>query len=158
MRTETINIYQIDELSNDAKEKARDWYRQNIEYHWSDESKESIEAFCSHFGVTLKDWEIGAFCPFYFSTDAENTHFRGLKLSSFDREHMPTGYYLDCDLWMTFFDVFKATGDAKGAFNDALSQGFKAWRDDLESQHEDEYIDDFLLANGIEFLESGEPA
>jgi hypothetical protein len=68
---------------------------------------------------------------------------------------MPTGYCLDCDLWMTFFDEFKRTGNAKGAFDAAIDAGFKGWRNDLEGQLEDEYIDDFITANEYEFCEKG---
>jgi hypothetical protein len=157
MRTETRTIYTINELTDDAKERARDWYRHGMEYHWSDESRESIEAFCKHFGVRLKDWSVGAFGPINYTTDAENRHFRGLRLRDFSRDHMPTGYCLDCDLWMTFYDQFKATGDAKAAFDAALWQAFKSWRNDMEHQHSDEYIDEHLSINEYEFDEQGRP-
>lgn len=157
MRTETRTIYTINELTDDAKERARDWYRHGMEYHWSDESRESIEAFCKHFGVKLKDWEVGAFGSINYTTDAENRHFRGLRLRDFNREHMPTGYCLDCDLWMTFYDQFKATGDAKAAFDAALWEAFKSWRNDMEHQHSDEYIDENLSINEYEFDEQGRP-
>jgi hypothetical protein len=158
MRQETINIYKFDELPTDAaKERARERGRQWVgdDPSWNTESRQSIEAFCDHFGVKLTDWSIGAHCSIDYSTNAENSHFRGVKLSQFDRQCMPTGFYLDCELWMTFYDEFKRTGDAKGAFDAALYAGFKAWRADLESQLEDEYIDDFLSINQYEFDECG---
>jgi hypothetical protein len=158
MRTETITLYNFDELPTDAakeraREKGRDWISNDPS--WIDESRQSIEAFCDHFGVKLIDWSIGAYCTIDYSTNAENHHFRGRKLSQFNRDHMPTGYCLDCDLWMTFFDEFKRTGNAKAAFNDALYAGFKAWVDDLENQLEDEQIDEFLMINEYEFDEDG---
>jgi hypothetical protein len=109
--------------------------------------------------VTLKSWSVGPYAPFDFSTNAEQSHFRGRRLRDFNRDHMPTGYCLDCTLWMTFYDVFKRTGDAKQAFNDALWEGFKDWRDDMESQMEDEHIDELLTINDhYEFTEEGLPA
>jgi hypothetical protein len=159
MRTETRTIYKISELPTErAKERARDWWRYTAELVWMDESRESIQAFCKHFGVTLKTWSVGPYAPFDFSTNAEQSHFRGVRLRDFDRDHMPTGYCLDCTLWMTFYDRFKATGDAKQAFNDALREGFKDWRNDMESQMEDDYIDEAMEANGYEFTEEGLPA
>ncbi len=159
MRTATVTLYTFDKLpSEQAKDRARETGRQWVskDPHWFDESLASINTFCEFFGVKLKTWGVGPYCPFHFSTDAENRHFRGRRLRDFDREYMPTGYCLDCDLWMTFYDEFKKTGDAKTAFNEALCAGFKAWRDDLEYQLGDEYIDEFLTINVYEFDECGD--
>jgi hypothetical protein len=158
MRTETITLYKFDELPTDtakerAREKGRDWISNDPS--WIDESLQSIETFCDHFGVKLTNWSIGAYFSIDYSTNAENSHFRGVKLSQFTRDHMPTGYCLDCDLWMTFFDEFKRTGNPKGAFDAALWAGFKSWRNDLESQLEDDHIDEFLSINEYEFDECG---
>lgn len=156
MQQVTINLYTIDELTKErAKEKARDWYRQTGSAHWQDESLGSVNAFCEHFGVTLKAWEVSAYTSPYFSTDAENSHFRGHKVSDFKPEHMPTGYALDWALWSTFYHEFKRTGDAKAAFVQALTEGFKCWRADLEDQDSAEYIDEHLEANGYTFTEDG---
>lgn len=157
MRTETItrDIYSFEELSDDAKEKARDWYREGIDLAWSDESRESIQAFCAAFNVRLTDWEIGPHCAYHYRTDATNANFRGLKLRDVNRDNMPTGYCLDCDLWMTFYDSFKKTGDALEAFRDALDAGFAAWQRDMEYQLSDEAVDESIQINGYEFTESG---
>lgn len=66
MRHLTIALFGIDELSDGAKARAIEWYRcsPRSDYVWHNESRASIEAFCSHFGVQLKDWSVGAFCPF----------------------------------------------------------------------------------------------
>lgn len=155
MRTETIEIFKFDELSDTAKEKARDWYRSQADFHWSDEAQDSINAFCNHFGIRLTQWNVQPYSLPDYSAEYFNSHFRGLKLKDFSRDHMPTGYYLDCTLWMTFFDQFKATGCAKNAFDAALWAGFIGWRDDMESQLSDEYIDEHLLINEYEFTENG---
>jgi hypothetical protein len=157
MRIETLSIYKFDELSERAKERARERGRQLVGDHeaWSTESLESVKAFCKAFGVKLTEWSVGAYSPIEFSTNVENRHFRARKLRDFNREKMPTGYCLDCDLWITFYDEFKKTGDAKTAFNDALYAGFKAWRDDLEGQLEDDHIDEWLTVNEFEFYENG---
>ena len=155
MRTETIEIFKFNELTDQAKENARDWGREGLDFTWTDESRQSIRAFCDEFGVTLKDWSVGPYSPIDFSTNAENRHFRGRKLREFKRDAMPTGYCLDCDLWVTFCDEFKRTGDAKAAFDAALWAGFKAWRADMESQLEDDYIDEMLEINEYEFTEEG---
>ena len=155
MRVIEETIYHFDELSDEAKETARDSFR-DMEPFWTKESIQSIEAFCEAFGVSLLDYSVDIYRSFY-RTDASNANFRGKRLAQFNREYMPTGYCLDNELWMTFYDVFKTTGDAKYAFNGALYVGFKSWREDMEYQTTDEYIDDFILANGYEFYENGKP-
>ena len=153
MRAIEQTIYHFDELSDEAKETARDSFR-DMEPLWTKESIQSIEAFCEAFGVSLLDYSVDIYRSFY-RTNAGNANFRGKKLSQFNRDYMPTGYCLDNDLWMTFYDVFKTTGDAKYAFDAALYAGFKAWREDMKYQTTDEYIDDFILAHGYEFYENG---
>jgi len=156
MRTIEKTLFTFEELSDSAKETARENWRANMDFAWSDESIDSIKAFCEYFNVTLTDWRVGAYEPFDYETNAENRHFRGVKLKTINRDSMPTGYCLDCDLWFTFYDEFKRTGDAKNAFDDAIYAGFKAWRDDMEYQLSDESIDESLTINEYEFYENGE--
>ena len=155
MRTETIEVFQFIELSDDAKEKAREWWRSYADFFGCDDGLDSIKTFCNHFGVRLKTWNVAPYENPNYSAEYFNSHFRGLKLKDFKRDHMPTGYYLDCDLWVTFYDQFKATGSAKKAFDDALWKGFIALRNDMESQLSDEYIDEHLEMNEYEFTEEG---
>ena len=158
MRTIEKTIYQFDELNEDAKERARNWYRNGQEWAWCEESEGSILAFCERFGVTLKYSGISPDYPISYSTDATNAHFRGLKLKDVDRDAMPTGYCLDCTLWNTFYDEFKRTGNALEAFDSAVYAGLKDWQADLESQTADDYIDDAIMANEYEFNEDGSRA
>ncbi len=157
MRPLTVNLYTFEELSEDAKERAREWGREVIgsDPAWSDESLGSIKTFCSRFGVTLREWSVGAYAPVDYYAPFDNANFRGLRLREFQRDAMPTGYCLDCALWQKFYDEFKRTGNAKGAFDAALWAGFITWRNDMEGQLEDESIDDFLTANEYEFDECG---
>lgn len=155
MRTETIEIFKFNELNDKAKERARDWYRNGLDFAWSDESLDSIKAFCEHFGARLTGWSVGAYSPYSFDVDAPASLFRGLKLRDVNRDAMPTGYCLDCALWFTFYDTFKATGCASKAFEAALDQAFKDWRADMEWQLSDECVDETIEANEYEFTEDG---
>ena len=156
MRTETVTIYSFDELSDDAKDNARNNHRLDCDFFWSDENLDSIKTFCEHFGVKLVSWSVGPYSSPDYQAEFCNQNFRGLKLKDFQRDHTPTGYCLDCDLWMTFYDGFKATGCAKKAFDKALWAGFIGWRNDMEFQLSDEYIDEHMMMNGYEFTEHGE--
>jgi len=155
MRTEQVTIYTFDELNDVAKDKAREWYRQGLEYPWFDESMNSIKCFCDEFGVSIKDYSIGAFSHSYIETDVENSNFRGLKLKTVKRDNMPTGYCLDCELWETFYDEFKRTGDALYAFNNAIDVAVRSIVADAEYQYTDESVDEMLIINEYEFTTDG---
>jgi hypothetical protein len=48
-------VYQLDELSEAAKEKARDWFREGVgDWDWYDSVYEDFEAICRILGVELK--------------------------------------------------------------------------------------------------------
>lgn len=153
----TTNVFKFCGLSESAQDKVRDYVRANWDvYGWSDESLESIKAFCDHFGVTLENWSVGPFSPIEYRHSAENHNFRGVKLSSIDPQHMHTGFYLDLTLWETMHREFKRTGDAKHAFDAAVYAGLRVWREDWEAAYSDESIDDLLTVNQYQFTEDGE--
>ena len=157
MKTITIKVYSFDELSDSAKEKARSVYRSDGHYYaWGDENIYSLKAFCDYFSVVLTDYSIGTSSYSWVKTNATNQNFRGLKLKTIDRDYMPTGYSMDCSLWMTFYDVFKLTGNALQAFNDAIDQFIKDTVSDMEFQESDEYIDEMMSMNEFEFNQDGD--
>jgi hypothetical protein len=155
MQVVELQIFQFHELSDEAKDKAREWYRTDMDYHWGDESLESIQAFCNHFGIHHIRWSVAPYCTPDYHVDYFNSHFRGMKLTDFNRDHMPTGFCLDCDLWITFYDEFKRTGSAKTAFDKALWAGFIAWRNDMEAQLANDYIDEHIQINEWTFTKEG---
>lgn len=154
MQVVELQIFNFHELDDQAKNKAREWHRCSIEYPWYDEAKDSLKAFCDHFNVTVKDWALGDMRG-YVKTNAEQRHFRGIKLSEQDRDAMPTGLWLDCDLWMTFYDEFKRTGDAKAAFDDALHNFVKAVANDVEYFYSNESVDEHIETNMWTFTKEG---
>jgi hypothetical protein len=155
MRTIEKTIYLFSELDDKTKERDREWWRNGMDFSWNDESRHSITTFCEHFGARLTEWSVGPYSPFHWKTNAEPSNFRRVKIRDFKRDHMPTGYSLDCDLWMTFYDEFKRTGDAKYAYEQAIEAAFIAWRNDMEWQMSDEYIDETIEGNEYEFDEHG---
>lgn len=70
MRTVETQVFQFDELSDAAKEKARDWYRSGDSYPWAEENRDSLEKFCEVFPVKARDWSYDAW---NFSMDARAT-------------------------------------------------------------------------------------
>lgn len=156
MKTITINVYAFYELSESAKQKARDKYLTEYhEYSWLNEGKDSLKSFCEYFNVDLKDYSVSPCSYSYVETNASNQNFRGVKLKTINRDYMPTGYCMDCSLWITFYDVFKATGNALQAFNEAIDQWVKDMISDMKYQDSDEYIDEHMTINEYEFDEKG---
>ena len=151
-----VTIYTFDELDDKAREKARAWYRDGMEYPWFSEALDSIRAFVKHFGAELKDWQIGSGSGRdYIKTDATNENFRGVRLRDIDKDYMPTGYCLDADLWGEFFRVFQKTGDAKYSFEQALEEAISGIQKDIDYQYSDECVDENLRINEYKFTEEG---
>jgi len=131
------------------------------DYPWFDEDLDSIKAFCDLFNVKVKNYEIGVWSRASFiKTNATNDNFRGftlkqaLALVDIDL----TGYCLDYDLTQAFYDSFKVSGDAKGAFDDALHEAIKSIEKNIEWSYSDEALIEWAECNEFEFLESGKKA
>jgi hypothetical protein len=59
METIEVKLYSFDELSDDAKQKAIEEYREgNYDFSWGDEWLESVKKGLDHFDVKLKDYSI----------------------------------------------------------------------------------------------------
>lgn len=154
MRTIEKTIYTFDELDECAKSRAREWYRSGLEYPWWDEVKSSLESFCDEFGIKVEDYSIGGRGSF-IRTDADNSNFRGRKLSQFDREAMPTGFCFDAGIRHNFAEEWQKTGDALESFKSALESFLREVENDIEYQYSDEAVEESIEANGYEFDEGG---
>ena len=155
MRTEEIVVLKYDELGDSAKETAKNWFKEVVDYPWFDDGMTSIKVFSKHFGITVVNYEIGAFSYSWVKTNADKSHFRGLKLKDIDRDHNPTGYCVDWDLWNTFYDTWKITGDPLKAFHDAIECAVTDIQKDWEYQYSDEAVEEMLIINEYEFTEDG---
>ena len=150
-----VKIYSFEELSEDAKDTARDWLRNGLEYPWWDESKGSIRAFVEHFGGQMLDWSLGERGRDYVKTDITPENFRGLKLKDFKPDYMPTGFCFDSNLWGTSHKEWKQTGDPAYAFQQAIEDALCAIARDVEWQSTDECLDETLKLNDYRFTEEG---
>ena len=159
MRIVEEKIYQFEELEDEAKERARDWWRAVADYPYHGENIASIKAFCGHFGVTLKDWSIYGRGE-HLSTNAENCHFRGFTLAD-AKELTVKGYFPESGLWLdgvmisSFYEDFKETGDALHSFKQALESALRAITEDIDYQYSSEAVDEMLIINEYEFTEDG---
>lgn len=160
MRDITTTLYHFDELPTEkAREKAREWWRVSAtnDYPWMDDAVESIKAFCAYFDIQYSGYDLND-CRVSFSftlPDDIADHFSHINTLTTDRDYMPTGYYLDCDLWQTFYDKLREHGRAFKAFDEAVAAAEDAIAADMDYQQTDEYVDEVMTINDYEFTEDG---
>lgn len=153
--TKEIQLYTYAELSDDAKERVKEWLNSNG-HNWSAESMASLKAFAAQFGAKVTDWEYGPWGNADISTNATPANFRGFTLARARAlPDFPTGYCMDCTLREVFLREFERTGNAFAAFNEAMDAGIKEARADWEYQYDDEAMREACEANEYEFTSDG---
>lgn len=87
MRTETVKIYELNELSETAKETAHENYLTNgFEWNHTDELESTLKAFESVFPVKIKHWEFDnnyAEVRFEMTCDSDVSDLTGLRLARY---------------------------------------------------------------------------
>jgi hypothetical protein len=172
MRTETINIYTFDELSDKAKDRARDWWRQGaLDYDWWD----CVYANAERMGLKITSFDTGRSCEIegnFIGTPEETAE----KILAEDGEGW-AGLVAEACAYRKTLAEFMATAekdedgelatyaleadreDIDKEFLYALLQGFLSeLRDEAEHLQSDEVADEMLVANDYEFTEDGKPA
>lgn len=157
MRIIEIEVYQYSELDEDAKQKAKDWYCDGLEYYWWSDAIKSVKGFCDLFGVTVRDYSLGAFNYSWIETNASNEHFRGWDKAKINalRDKDITGYYLDDVMTGALIEMYALNADAKSAFNYAIDKAVKSIKDDWEYQYSEEAVTEMMEANEYEFDKHG---
>lgn len=172
MRQVKFNVYDIDELSEEAKEKAIETLRSEEDFFWEvRELVNSIEVASKLFNFELTDYRVGL----YDRSFIEVSNAVYMELPNSDRNFLVewlrdniisgsegscpfTGVYLDCyffdyfiryDVEVTYNNLHK---EVANALEYHLDRGVEA----LEEEHgsEERYIE-IANANEIEFYEDG---
>ena len=184
MRTIRTKVYRFSELSESAKQKAIDWYRDGNEYHNSNEILSTIKIGLKQFGAILKNysiyWDNINGCDFNIAieTTDEIEELNGVRLWKYlhnnnlltywNKYHKKTENLLNGDLPFTgvcfdsdFLDNIKdfVIKPANTTFNELLTDSvyntIKAGCNDWEYQQSDEAITDTIEANEYEFKADG---
>lgn len=86
MRTVGINVYEYEELSDSAKEKALHDYRSNGDYN-GEENKDTLKAFEAIFPIKINDWCYGGDrndgVKWEFIEEDEIEQLSGIRLSTY---------------------------------------------------------------------------
>ena len=155
MKVKNVNVYSFEELSEKAKQKAMDHWRQGEQYPFFDDALLCLKTFVGHFGGSVLNYSIGDGRDTFVKTDLKPANFRGRKLKDFDPNHMPTGIWLDGGLWNEFFHEFRKTGDSFYAYQMAIEQFLIDVRNDVEHYFSDEQVIETFEINEYEFNPDG---
>jgi hypothetical protein len=154
MRQETINIYQYDELSTKAKEKAVEWYQEGQEIFWRDEYLASLKAFADMLGLTIKNYSMDGLSSFTYAVLDMSEHFTLAKTALPALGCEMTGYAGDDDLLASLHAV-KGKSVSADDIKEALDAWSKSVDADAQYQVSEEAIAEHIIANEYEFTVAG---
>jgi hypothetical protein len=186
MREKTIKIYQFEELSEKAKDRAVEWWLDGADYPRESENTATVKAFERLAPVRINNWQYGNCSP---SVDYTLDIWGYLRYSGIDAilemsgvrlfkwlwanwktlceaaerfEDCPlTGYYLDCDI-LEPLASFLARPRAGVTLDDIMSDCLHAWVNacsaDYDYQFSREAIEEAIICNEYEFTEEGRRA
>lgn len=139
MRTIKVDVFRFDELSDRAKDRAREWYAQGG-YPWADEVGGSLRACIGWIrSSSIEEMESIPYGP---------------------KADCPwTGYCADADLSDAVIDAIRDGETDKEAMVRVAEEAAEAHAErDWESMLEDDALAETCEANGYEFYEDGSPA
>lgn len=173
--THTIRIYRFAELSEEAKDRARQWYQcAGYAYVWADDALNSLKEFAEHFGAKLSRYEIdlgnGSYSSATFTTPdddptPEELAERLAELGTYNPETLRgdgecklTGFCHDESAIDGFRIAFMRDGERD--LDKLLQAGFRTWLAACHADYDDFYSDETFAehceANDYEFTEDGE--
>ena len=171
MRDTIVKVYQFSELTEKAKQFAKDRSAEIFGYNWSDDAIESLTKLAEHFSGKLKDYSVDFFASSYSSAKFDMPEFKdesSLKtlvdeLGSYNAETLRgdgdcvlTGFCGDED---AIDGLRKAWHAGERDLNTLMQAAFKTWLEaaqaDCRGQYEDEQFSEHCEANSYEFYEDG---
>lgn len=172
MREVAVKIFTFPELSETAKQKAKQDHAAACGYNWADEALESLKALAKHFGGRLSRYEIDYFNCSHSSArfdmpEMEADEIRELlaELGTYNPDTLKGNG--DCKLTGVCFDEDAIDGfraafmrDGETDLDKLMAAAFYSWlgsvQSDCEYQFSDEAFAENCEANGYEFTEGGE--
>lgn len=171
MRTIQTTVYQFGELNDEAKGKARAWYREGRSLFWDGEYQDTLNAFCSALGIKWDCCDIDRMDIRYRIQQDENILelsyvrlWKWLQAQSFVsklKTDCPfTGFCADEDILQPLREFLERPTKTtlQELIGDCLYSWLKAYCADVEYQNSDEAVDSNILANEYEFTKDGKRA
>jgi hypothetical protein len=168
MRTETINIYKFNELSDKAKDCTRDWWRQGaLSYDWW----EFIYDDAERVGLKITGFDTGGNCEItgdFIGTADEtadkilaehgdrcNTWAEANAYKKTVAEFMATAEKDEDGELATYALENEREGIDREFLRALLEEYLVTLRKEEEYQLSEEVVDELLISNGYEFTEDG---
>lgn len=148
MKQVTINTYTFNELSESAKEKARDWYKESaLDFEWWDFIYEDVKTV----GLKIISFDLD-----------RNRHAKGSFIDSAKdcAERIIKEHGEPCETYKTakaFLKDYKEDNeDQENEFLDSILEDFSIiLQKESDYMQSNEYIDENILCNEYTFLENG---
>lgn len=168
----TVTVFKFSELSDDAKERAKNDHCAAMGYAWADESLTSIKALAEHFGGQMNDWSIDWFNSAHSSAkfDMPELSVKEIRellkeLGSYNRRTLKG--HGDCKLTGFCHDESAIDGfriafirDKERDLDELMRAAFESWlsavQADAEAEYSDEQFSEMADANGYTYRENGE--
>lgn len=173
MRTKTINLYQFEELTAKAKERARSWYREgHLHYEWWD----CLYDDASSIGLKITEFDLGGRKQIkgYLTVSVQECCTRILaahgascetyKLADSWQAQSEQLAELLAARWGDEAEEVRETLEAEqeehaAEFEQALLEEYFVFLDkEYDYLNSDEAVDESIMANGYEFDEDGDRA
>ena len=143
--TITLTLYTIDELEGEAKENARNWWRDIYmeDPSWKDEhfksQSEVIKLVRDAFDEHSQTWDYN--------------QIRNIVKQA--EECSITGYCADSCALESLNDILTGEDDLDDAIHNLRDQFQNEWELEMEAAMEDEHVDEVISVNGYTFTENG---
>lgn len=176
-RTIETTVYQFDELSERAKERARDWYRSGVCWSWSEEWWDSAQAFSQIAPIKITEADYNrAHVSYRWTGDDDVANLEGVRAWKWlhnngwfewaAREKTGactlTGYCGDAPFADPLIDDYlhhpARVPDLKQVFYEMAQSWVREAQSDMEYCYSDESVDENIRANEYEFTEQGDRA
>jgi hypothetical protein len=148
MRILETKVYTFDELTNQAKEKARDWYRDGDDSQWA---WESVQEDAQEIGLKLISLS---------DSRSNEGSFIGSAVETL--KQIKENHGKSCETYLTAVRYEKAlteNPDGEDSAHEFLHDLLEDYRvmlnKEIEYQNSDESVDESIRANEYEFTETG---
>lgn len=146
-----IPAYTFQELSDKAKHRAMNHFRETHSFPWNLDYRKSLQHFAKCLNLEIKDYNIG-YHGTYVTADCRG--LRGLTLKAAKLLELSDGCCAGEGLQENFVSEFEKHGDSKAAAEYALRKFAREWEEDIDHYFSDEGITDNLADDGY-YLENG---
>ena len=176
MKVIETKVYEFKELSDEAKEKAKEWYRSVLEYPWFDEANDTMNKFAELVNVKIVDYSYGGLdrrgvikfrlqnktCSYLKGVRLWKYLINNMRLDEVKFETCPfTGMSFDWDISYPLNAFLKRPNKSETMYS-LVDECFNSFIIAVEADVAGQYTDDAVLeaieANEYTFTEDGQRA